>query len=188
MRSPRARSATIVPMLPRPMIPSTLLHTSVPSHFSRSQRPARTPAAACGTLRARASSSVIACSAVVTLAPPARDRGAPRSRAPAARGAAPAPRGRARRSAGPGRPSAACREALGEDALGRPHAAAELDLGAEAMQGELERRHTRHHVEGAHVAEMREADDLAPQLVLAAGEGDAHAVAQVAEERRAVEA
>ena len=51
-------------------MPSTLLHTSVPSHFSRSQRPARTPAAACGTLRARASSSVIACSAVVTLEPP----------------------------------------------------------------------------------------------------------------------
>ena len=70
MRSPTARSATMVPMLPSPMMPSTLLQTSVPSHVLRGHSPARTAAAACGMFRASARSMAMACSAVVTLLPP----------------------------------------------------------------------------------------------------------------------
>src|SRR5215470_3416318 len=70
MRSPIARSATMAPMLPRPTTPRTLLHTSVPIQRSRGHSPALSEAFACGMLRATASNSESACSAVVTLLPP----------------------------------------------------------------------------------------------------------------------
>ena len=57
-------------MLPSPTTPSTLLQTSVPVNASRRHSPALSEAAACGMLRASASSMETVCSAVVTLLPP----------------------------------------------------------------------------------------------------------------------
>ena len=59
----RARSATSLPMRPRPTMPSVLSASSTPSQRLRSQRPATSAAWAWGTLRAWASSSAIVCSA-----------------------------------------------------------------------------------------------------------------------------
>ena len=70
MRRPRARSATIAPMLPQPISPSVLLLTSTPWNFDFSHLPALVEASACGIRRAIASISEIACSAVVTELPP----------------------------------------------------------------------------------------------------------------------
>src|SRR5205823_11659432 len=86
-----------------------------------------------------------------------------------------------------GTPSAARREAVGEDALRGADAAAELDRDAEAVQRELERRDSGDDVERADVAEMRDADHLALQAILSARERDPHAVAEVPEDRRAVD-
>ena len=58
-----ARSATSLPIRPRPTMPSVLSASSTPSHFERSHRPATSAACACGTLRAWLSSSAIVCSA-----------------------------------------------------------------------------------------------------------------------------
>ncbi len=63
MPKPLARSATSLPMRPRPTTPSVLSASSTPSQRLRSQRPATSAAWACGTLRAEASSSAIVCSA-----------------------------------------------------------------------------------------------------------------------------
>jgi hypothetical protein len=60
----------MAPMLPRPITPSVLLQTSVPSNLVRSHLPACSEASACGIQRASDSIRVIVCSAVVTLLPP----------------------------------------------------------------------------------------------------------------------
>src|SRR5580700_10402446 len=60
-----ARSATIDPMLPQPMMPSVLLKISVPRNLFFSHLPARVEASASGIWRASESISVMACSAVV---------------------------------------------------------------------------------------------------------------------------
>ena len=67
MPKPRARSATSLPMRPRPAMPSVLSASSTPSHLLRSQRPATSAEWAWGTLRACASSSAIVCSAAETM-------------------------------------------------------------------------------------------------------------------------
>ena len=64
---PVARSATSLPMRPRPTMPSVLSASSTPSHLLRSQRPATSAAWAWGTLRAWASSRAIVCSAAETM-------------------------------------------------------------------------------------------------------------------------
>ena len=54
-------------MRPKPRMPRTLPSSSTPDHFERSHLPSPLSAAwAWGTLRARASSSAIVCSAAVT--------------------------------------------------------------------------------------------------------------------------
>ena len=63
----RARSATSLPMRPRPAMPSVLSASSTPSQRLRSQRPATSAAWAWGTLRAWASSSAMVCSAADTM-------------------------------------------------------------------------------------------------------------------------
>ena len=63
----RARSATSLPMRPRPAMPSVLSASSTPSQRLRSQRPATSAAWAWGTLRAWASSSAMVCSAAETM-------------------------------------------------------------------------------------------------------------------------
>ena len=63
----RARSATSLPMRPRPTMPRVLSASSTPSHRLRSHRPATRAAWAWGTLRAWASSSAIVCSAAETM-------------------------------------------------------------------------------------------------------------------------
>ena len=73
-------------------------------------------------------------------------------------------------------------------ALRGADAATELDLVAEVAQRHLEGGDGGDDVEGAHVAEMGDADDLALQLILAAGEGHAHAVAQIGDQLAAVDA
>ena len=65
MRRPWARSATIEPILPQPMMPSVLLVISTPMNRFFSHLPAWVETSACGICRASASISVIACSAVV---------------------------------------------------------------------------------------------------------------------------
>ena len=60
-----ARSATIDPMFPQPMMPSVLLKISTPMNLFFSHLPARVDASASGIWRASASISEIACSAVV---------------------------------------------------------------------------------------------------------------------------
>ena len=65
MRSPSARSATIAPILPQPMMPSVLPVISTPMKRFFSHLPAWVEASACGIWRASESSKVIACSAVV---------------------------------------------------------------------------------------------------------------------------
>ncbi len=65
MRRPIARSATIEPMLPQPMIPSVLLVISTPLKRFFSHLPACVEASAAGIWRASANISAIACSAVV---------------------------------------------------------------------------------------------------------------------------
>ena len=63
--SPMARSATIEPILPQPMMPSTLPVTSTPMKRFFSHLPARVEASASGIWRASDSMSEMACSAVV---------------------------------------------------------------------------------------------------------------------------
>src|SRR5690348_14130565 len=65
MRKPWARSATIEPMLPQPMIPRVLPVISTPKNRFFSHLPACVDTSACGIWRASASIKVIACSAVV---------------------------------------------------------------------------------------------------------------------------
>src|SRR5215471_11793029 len=65
MRKPCARSATIDPIFPHPMIPSVLLVISTPMNRFFSHLPACVEASACGICRASASINVMACSAVV---------------------------------------------------------------------------------------------------------------------------
>src|ERR1700680_196176 len=60
-----ARSATIEPTLPQPMMPSVFEKISTPRNLFFSHLPARVEASASGICRASASISVIACSAVV---------------------------------------------------------------------------------------------------------------------------
>src|SRR5882762_6076036 len=60
-----ARSATIEPILPQPMMPSVLPVISTPMNLFFSHLPACVDASACGIWRARASINVMACSAVV---------------------------------------------------------------------------------------------------------------------------
>ena len=62
---PSARSATIEPMLPQPMMPSVLLKISTPMNLFFSHLPARVEVSASGIWRASASISEMACSAVV---------------------------------------------------------------------------------------------------------------------------
>ena len=65
----RARTATAHPMRPRPMIPRVLRCNSAPMKRFRSHFAAFTLLFACGTLRARATSKAIVCSAVVIVLP-----------------------------------------------------------------------------------------------------------------------
>src|SRR5207244_9993555 len=81
----------------------------------------------------------------------------------------------------------ACGQTLGEHRLGGADAAPELDRRAEVAEPELECCHAGHHVEGVDVTEVRDPDDLSLEPILAPGEGHPDAVAQVAEERAAVE-
>src|SRR5580658_9464056 len=60
-----ARSATMEPTLPQPMMPSVLEKISTPRNLFFSHLPARVEASASGICRASESISVIACSAVV---------------------------------------------------------------------------------------------------------------------------
>ena len=62
---PSARSATIEPTLPQPMMPSVLPKISTPRNLFFSHLPARVELSASGICRANASISEIACSAVV---------------------------------------------------------------------------------------------------------------------------
>src|SRR5215472_17329660 len=62
---PSARSATIEPTLPQPMMPSVLPKISTPRNLFFSHLPARVELSASGICRAKASISEIACSAVV---------------------------------------------------------------------------------------------------------------------------
>ena len=68
-RMPNAlsRSATRTPIRPSPRMPATLPSSSTPVKVDRFHSPARSEAAACGTLRATASSSPTACSAALTM-------------------------------------------------------------------------------------------------------------------------
>jgi hypothetical protein len=79
------------------------------------------------------------------------------------------------------------RQPFGQHRLRRPDAAPELDPRPEVMQRQLEGRHARHDVEGVDVAEVREPDDLALEAILSARERDPHAIAEVAEERAAID-
>jgi hypothetical protein len=63
--SPRARSATIEPILPAPISPSVLAVSSTPMKRFFSHLPAWVDASASGSWRASANISAIACSAVV---------------------------------------------------------------------------------------------------------------------------
>src|SRR5215472_574848 len=65
MRRPWARSATIEPILPQPMMPRVLLVISTPMKRFFSHLPAWVETSACGICRASASMSETACSAVV---------------------------------------------------------------------------------------------------------------------------
>src|SRR5579871_4758568 len=65
MCRPSARSATIAPILPQPMMPSVLPVISTPMKRFFSHLPAWVEASACGIWRASESISVTACSAVV---------------------------------------------------------------------------------------------------------------------------
>ncbi len=67
--SPRARSATMRPMLPRPTTPSVLPASSRPSNFFFSHLPALSVRHASGIMRASDIRRVMACSAVVTALP-----------------------------------------------------------------------------------------------------------------------
>ncbi len=60
---PAARSATNLPIRPRPTIPRVFSASSTPSHLLRSHRPATNAACACGTLRAIDNNKAIVCSA-----------------------------------------------------------------------------------------------------------------------------
>src|SRR5882724_1758490 len=71
------------------------------------------------------------------------------------------------------------RQAFDEHALGGGHAAAEIDAGAELREAHFHGRHRGHDVELAEVADVRDAEDLALEMVLTAGEADPHLVAQV---------
>src|SRR5215813_689373 len=62
-----SRCATSVPIRPKPRMPATLPLSSTPVNFDRFHSPALSDAAACGTLRATASSSAVACSAALTM-------------------------------------------------------------------------------------------------------------------------
>ncbi len=62
---PRARSATIEPILPQPMTPSVLAVISTPMKRFFSHLPAWVEASAAGSWRATANISAMACSAVV---------------------------------------------------------------------------------------------------------------------------
>src|SRR6185436_15631888 len=62
--------------------------------------------------------------------------------------------------------SAARRQSLAEDLLGGADPTSQLDTRAEMRERELERRQRDHHVERADVPQVREADDLALELVL----------------------
>ncbi len=66
---PRARSATMRPMLPRPTTPSVLPQSSRPSNFFFSHLPALRSAEACGMWRASDIRRPSACSAVVVALP-----------------------------------------------------------------------------------------------------------------------
>ena len=66
---PRARSATIAPILPQPMIPSFLPVISVPINFDFSHLPATVDIWACGICLVSDSIIEMACSAVVTALP-----------------------------------------------------------------------------------------------------------------------
>src|SRR5690348_7191395 len=74
------------------------------------------------------------------------------------------------------------RHALGENGLRRSDAGAEGDAMSVLRERELERRDRGHDVEAPDVAEMRDADDFALQLILAASERDADLVAQIADD------
>ncbi len=63
--NPMARSATIEPILPQPMMPSVLAVISTPMNLFFSHLPACVERSASGICRAKASISEIACSAVV---------------------------------------------------------------------------------------------------------------------------
>ena len=67
--SPCARLATIAPILPQPMMPSTLPVISVPMNLAFSHLPACVEALAAGIWRASDNIMVTACSAVVTALP-----------------------------------------------------------------------------------------------------------------------
>src|SRR5215475_8743371 len=62
-----SRCATSVPIRPKPRMPATLPLSSTPVNFDRFHSPALSDAAACGTLRATASSSAVASSAALTM-------------------------------------------------------------------------------------------------------------------------
>jgi hypothetical protein len=66
---PLARSATMRPMLPRPITPSVLPASSRPSNFFFSHLPAFIDWLACGIIRASDIKRAMACSAVVTALP-----------------------------------------------------------------------------------------------------------------------
>ena len=66
---PWARSATIAPILPQPIMPSFLPEISAPMNLDFSHLLAVVEICACGIWRARASNMEIACSAVVTALP-----------------------------------------------------------------------------------------------------------------------
>ncbi len=66
---PRARSATAMPILPRPMMPRVRPRSSTPVKELRFHSPFRSDASAAAVLWARASMSVIVCSAAETVLP-----------------------------------------------------------------------------------------------------------------------
>ena len=65
MRSPKARSATIAPTLPQPMMPSVLPVSSTPMKRAFSHLPAWVERSAVGICRHSANKSAIVCSAAV---------------------------------------------------------------------------------------------------------------------------
>src|SRR5580692_1303342 len=67
MPKPASRCATRTPIRPSPRMPATLPLTSTPVNCDRFHSPDLSEAIACGTCRATASSSAVACSAALTM-------------------------------------------------------------------------------------------------------------------------